>query len=45
MALVNVRDAVLRGIEVTGFAGPLLAIAGTTGTGLEKAVPYAPSQP
>jgi hypothetical protein len=44
VALVNVRNAVLRGLDVTGFAGPLLAIAGTTGTGLEGAVPHVLSE-
>jgi hypothetical protein len=39
MSLVNIRDAVLSGIHVTGFAGPLLAIDNTTGSGLKEAVP------
>jgi hypothetical protein len=38
ITLVNVRDAVLRGIAVTGFAGPLPAIENTTGSGLKGAV-------
>jgi len=38
ITLVNVKDVVLRGINVTGFAGPLLAIANTTGSGLKGAV-------
>jgi polygalacturonase len=41
ITLVNVRDAVLRGINVTGFSGPLLAIENTTGSGLKGAVKYA----
>jgi hypothetical protein len=45
ITLVNVRDAVLRGIHVTGFAGPLLAIANTTGSGLKGAVSYALPDP
>jgi polygalacturonase len=40
ITLVNVRDAVLRGINVTGFSGPLLAIDSTTGSGLKSAVKY-----
>jgi polygalacturonase len=40
ITLVNVRDAVLRGIHVTGFSGPLLAIDNTTGTGLKGAAQY-----
>ena len=39
MSLANIRDAVLRGIHVTGFAGPLLAIDNTVGSGLQGAVP------
>ncbi|MBN1568071.1 MAG: right-handed parallel beta-helix repeat-containing protein [Acidobacteria bacterium] len=37
--LSNIRDAVLRGIRVTGFSGPLLAIENTTGSGIRGAVP------
>ncbi len=40
MTLVNVRDAVLRNIQATGFSGPLLAVENTTGSGLQGAVPY-----
>jgi polygalacturonase len=40
ITLVNVRNAVLRGIKATGFAGPLLKIDNTTGSGLKGAVPY-----
>ena len=40
ITLVNVRDAVLRGIHATGFSGPLLAIENATGTGLKGAVKY-----
>lgn len=36
--LANVRNAVIRNIKVTGFNGPLLAIANVTGTGLAGAV-------
>jgi len=39
ITLANLRDVVLRGIHVTGFAGPLLAIDNTTGSGLKEAVP------
>jgi polygalacturonase len=38
ITLVNVRNAVLRAINVTGFSGPLLAIQNTTGSGLKGAV-------
>ena len=41
MSFRNIRDAVLRGISVTGFTGPLLAIDNTTGSGLQGAVPLA----
>ena len=47
-ARVNVKNAHLSGIKVTGFAGPLLSTANVTGTGLEGAVkiaaPAAPPQ-
>jgi polygalacturonase len=39
ITLANIRDAVLHGIQVTGFDGSLLAIENTTGTGLKDAVP------
>jgi polygalacturonase len=39
ITLANIRDAVLRGIQATGFDGPLLAIDNTTGSGLKGAVP------
>jgi hypothetical protein len=39
MSLANIRDVALRDIHVTGFAGPLLAIDNTTGSGLNEAVP------
>ena len=42
MSLVNVDQVVLRGINATGYAGPLLAIDYTTGTDLEVAVKYVP---
>jgi hypothetical protein len=38
ITLANIRDAVLRGIHVTGFDGPLLTIENTTGSGLKEAV-------
>ena len=38
ITLANVIDAKLRGINVTGFSGPLLTINNVTGTGLENAV-------
>jgi hypothetical protein len=40
IALVNVKDAELSEIHVTGFSGPLLAIEQTTGKGLDGAVAY-----
>lgn len=40
IALQHVRNAVLRDIKVTGYTGPLLAIADVIGTGLDGAVPY-----
>jgi polygalacturonase len=39
IALVNVKNAHLSGIKVTGFAGPLLSTSHVTGTGLAGAVP------
>ncbi|MDP9051829.1 MAG: glycoside hydrolase family 28 protein [Acidobacteriota bacterium] len=39
IALVNVKNAHLSGIKVTGFTGPLLSTAHVTGTGLTGAVP------
>jgi polygalacturonase len=46
LTLCHVRNAALRDIRVTGFAGPLLAVEDVTGTGLEGAVPYvAPAAP
>ncbi|HVU33073.1 MAG TPA: glycosyl hydrolase family 28 protein [Opitutaceae bacterium] len=39
ITLANVRDAILRGIQVTGFSGPLLATENVTGSGLDGAVP------
>jgi polygalacturonase len=38
IALVNVKNAHLSGIKVTGFAGPLLSTSHVTGTGLTGAV-------
>jgi hypothetical protein len=40
IVLVNVKNAHLSGIKVTGFEGPLLSTAHVTGTGLAGAVPY-----
>ena len=37
--LANIRDAVLKDIHVTGFAGPLLSTYNVTGRGLAGAVP------
>jgi polygalacturonase len=40
IVLVNVKNAHLSRIEVTGYDGPLLSTAHTTGTGLAGAVAY-----
>jgi polygalacturonase len=40
MELVNCQNVHLSEIAVTGYAGPMLATANTTGTGLAGAVPY-----
>ena len=40
IALMNIKNAHLSGIKVTGFTGPLLSTANVTGTGLANAVPY-----
>jgi polygalacturonase len=37
--LANIKHAVLRNIEVTGFSGPLLSTYHVTGTGLQGAAP------
>ena len=42
IALVNVKNAHLSGIKVTGFAGPLLSTSHVTGTGLTGARRWAP---
>lgn len=43
IALANIRNAVLRGIDVRGFSGPLLSTSNVSGTGLEGAVALAPA--
>jgi hypothetical protein len=40
MTLRHVRNAVLRGIRLSGFEGPLLATDDVRGSGLDGAVPY-----
>ncbi len=45
IALVNVNHAVLKDVNVTGYAGPLLSTENTTGTGLEGAVKFEPRPP
>lgn len=40
--LANVKDAVIRNINVTGFAGPLLNVSNVTGKGLAGAATIAP---
>jgi polygalacturonase len=46
IAMQHVNNAVLRRINVTGFAGPLVSTNAVTGTGLEGAAPYpAPARP
>jgi polygalacturonase len=37
ISLANVKNAIIRDIEVTGYTGPLLSIANVTGTGLRGA--------
>jgi polygalacturonase len=37
ISLANIRNAEIRGIQVTGFTGPLIGIHNVTGTGLEGA--------
>jgi polygalacturonase len=44
MALVNVNNAVIRDINITGLTGPLLATLNVNGTGLEGAVGYVPAR-
>ncbi len=43
ITLQHVNRVDLRGINVTGFTGPLLATNAVTGTGLDSAVPYTPA--
>ncbi|CAN5652592.1 hypothetical protein BH10ACI4_BH10ACI4_03350 [soil metagenome] len=38
ISLAHIRRAVIRGVKVTGFSGPLLTISDVTGTGLTGAV-------
>jgi len=45
ITLVHVKDASLRGINLTGFTGPLLETNDVTGTGLAGAVMYVPPPP
>jgi polygalacturonase len=45
ITLVNVKNAQLKHITVTGVTGPLLSTLNTTGTGLENAAPYTPPAP
>ncbi len=45
VSLQNIKHAVLSGIKVTGYSGPLLATNGVTGTGLAGAVAYVPPPP
>jgi hypothetical protein len=41
ISLVNMKEAKISGVKVTGYAGPLLSTANVTGTGLEGAVKIA----
>jgi polygalacturonase len=43
MTIVNVTNAQLKNINVTGFSGPLLSTANVSGSGLDGAVEYHPS--
>jgi polygalacturonase len=40
ITLVNVRDAILKGIKATGFSGPLLSIENTRGVVLKNAAEH-----
>jgi polygalacturonase len=42
MTLVNVKDAVVKDVKVTGITGPLLSVSAVTGTGVDDAAPYTP---
>jgi hypothetical protein len=42
IVLANMKNVVLRKIEVTGFAGPLISIDHVTGSGLAGAAPLEP---
>jgi hypothetical protein len=42
ISLANIRNAEIRDIKVTGYAGPLLGINNVTGTGLDGAAAIAP---
>lgn len=42
IALANIKNAVLRDIDVRGFSGPLLSTSNVSGTGLDGAVALAP---
>jgi polygalacturonase len=42
ITLVNVQNAALNDIQVTGFTGPRLTTSNAIGTDLEDAVPYTP---
>ena len=42
ISLANIRDARIRDIKVTGYAGPLLSINSVTGSGLKGAVTIDP---
>ncbi|MFZ2022711.1 MAG: glycoside hydrolase family 28 protein [Terracidiphilus sp.] len=44
IALANMKSVVIRGIKVSGFEGPLLAIANVSGVGLEGAVKLDPAK-
>jgi polygalacturonase len=45
VSLQHVNNAVLRGLQVIGFSGPLVATNDVTGSGLESAVNYVPPPP
>ena len=42
MSLANIRNAEIRNIKVTGYAGPLIAINNVTGTGVDGAAAIGP---
>jgi polygalacturonase len=42
ITMANIRNAEIRDIKITGYAGPLIGVNNVTGTGLEGAAPIDP---